>query len=190
MGANVYSWMMIATIVLYVILESRLGMKKALVAAIAMCILWVGMTFAVFGELDWITGLEVGLLLGAALASWKTQSAMFFRFQPVVVGVIMGAICLVTQWMGKPIIVEMLNKYAPKMVNDPAQLEMLLSPMMQAGLVQYNFWAGIAFLVHAALLVWAALRLSTAWWGAIRIVGFYVFQIAALILAFATSAAA
>ncbi len=180
----IYTLMLIATLVVYCIIESRVGLKQALVAAIVMTAVWLGLTLFIFGDIDWITGVEVALLLGMALVSWKTQSALFFKFQPVVVGFVMAALTLGSHAMGKPIIVEMMVKYTPKLAPDNAHL--LLNPVMIDLYTIYNFWAGIFFLVHALILIWAALRLKSSKWAAIRIVGFYVLQFIALFISFAT----
>ncbi len=171
----------ILPLLVFVIVDSLAGLKAATITAIIMALLEAGLSLYWFGEIDLVTGASVLLVLGLAYITYHKQTAIFIKFQPVILSFLMGAMLLVSYWMGKPLLLEMSLKYSSFF---PPEAQARLShPLFQRLMVETTWWGGWAMIAHAAVTAWAALKLSNWWWLAIRGIGFYVFTLLAVFIA-------
>ncbi len=171
----------IVPLLAFVIVDSFAGLKSALITAVIFALFEVAFSIYFLGMVDWITAISVGLVLILSFVSWRFKSSLHFKLQPVILSGALGIIFLVSYWMGHPLLVEFIDKYASEL---PAEIQMRFSypPMRQLLSVSSHF-IGYAFVAHGALTGWSAFKLSNWWWIVIRGLGFYIFQIIALFAA-------
>jgi len=162
----------ILPLLIFVIVDSFSGLKTALVSAIVLAILEAGMSLYFFGELDAVTGFSVVLIIGLAIYSYYAKSAIFIKFQPVVLSGALGLALLIFYWIGKPLFYIMLMKYQHQL---PTEVKVQLqNPYFVEFFKLSSHYSGYALLLHAGLCAWAALKLSNWWWIAVRVLGFYI----------------
>lgn len=162
----------ILPLLIFVIVDSFMGLKAGLVAAIVMAFGEAGLSYYWFGELDKVTAVSFILVVAMGAVSLKTKSQIYIKLQPVVLGVVLAGVLLVTYFMGDPILVALMHKYASKM--PPDIVSRIQHPLFVRMIALVHVHAGIGYLLHAALVGYAAFKLSNWWWIAIRGVGFYI----------------
>ncbi len=168
-------------LLVFVIVDSFAGVKAGVVWAIVFAIAEATLSFFWFGEVDAVTGFSIILVIGMGMATYSTNSPKFFKFQPVVLGVILSSVLLVSYWIGRPIIYVMLIKYQTKL---PVEMQQAISnPILLEVLKLGTHYLGYTLLIHAMLVAYAAIKLSNWWWIIIRGVGFYVAMFIAIQLA-------
>lgn len=156
----------------FVIVDSFSTMKTALIVTSILAIIEGVFSIYLFGELDWVTGLSVFLVLILAFLSYQKKSSTMIKFQPVVLGGVLGLIFLVSYWIGKPIFYLMLVKYKDQLP-DAIRFQVMNPPMLD--LFKYTtHYAGYALIIHAGMMAYAALKWNKWIWITIRIVGFYL----------------
>jgi intracellular septation protein len=157
----------------FAIVDSFAGLKPALYTAIAFALFELGVSIYWFGEVDWITGLSVILVLVLALVCFKSKKDIHFKMQPVILSLVFAAVMLISYWSGEPILLAFIDKYADKL---PLEMQDKLShPMVRPSLHLMTFYGGLAMLAHATCTAWCAFKLSKWWWLAMRGFGFYLF---------------
>lgn len=168
-------------LIVFAIADMFLGLKKALIAALIMAFVEAIWTYVTFGELDQITLLSLILIVLMGLLAWKKNSPIIFKLQPSLISFFLGAWMLISWLNQAPVLLEMAHKYGHLL---PAENQaMLNSYAYELLLTRTTLSAGVALFMHAALTAWAAYRLSTWWWIAVRGVGFYIFCFAAMFAA-------
>ena len=155
-------------VIIYVVLEKRKGLKVAIISSLVTATVLVVYFVVRFEINDRFLWLEYALLLLLGLVTLRLQNAKFFKFQPTIVGTIMGAYILVIHFVDQPIMIRMLP-IMEKMVDDPAVLEMIRTPHMQRVLTQCSWMMGCVFLCHAAVNGVVALRYSSQAWMWVRL---------------------
>lgn len=94
------------------------------------------------------------------------------KLQPVFLGISFGCVVLVLQILGKPILLLVIEKYGSLV---PAEMQINANnPLVQKMLSQTSLNLGMGLLLHAALVAYAAFRMSNWWWLFIRGIGLYV----------------
>ena len=103
----------------------------------------------------------------AGLLSIKLKNPIFFKFQPVVTGVIFAGVLAYFQWFDTPFIVKVVSK-----ISEASSVE-LIPPQMQAMLKDDSFIPTLArlnrnmiimLLLHAAIVAFAALKTRNSIW--------------------------
>lgn len=155
----------------FALVESAGKRRNAIVAAV----LVAGVEFVFnsyrlgFVEVFSLVSLVVFVVLGRL--SLQRNDSVFFKFQPVVLGLVLASVF----WIHDA-------------VADERLLALILEKHVRVNEVvppyQRGYFAGYArttsrslpflLVLHAALTAYAALRLSTWWWFAVRAVGFYL----------------
>ena len=171
----------IIPLLVFVIVDMFSGLKTALITAVVLALAEGGLSFYLLGEIDWITGCSVGLIVVLAAISYYTKSSLQFKLQPVILSALFGLFFLVTFFLGKPILLELMLKYRDALPLE-VQTALHFSPFLHL-LKLSSCYMGWAFLAHAILTLWAALKLNNWWWIAMRGIGFYAFMFAAIIIA-------
>lgn len=158
----------------FVIIDSFLGVKWALISASLLSIIEGIWTYMTFGELDWITGTSIFLvILMAFFAYWKKEEK-YFLFQPVVLSVILGLFMLISYFLGHPILYEMMIKY--KDFLPPQNQQLMAEPIFKAILIKSSLTTGFGLILHGAVTAYCALKLSKWWWIAMRGIGIFIFM--------------
>lgn len=176
-------WIGILPVLVFVILESVSGKRVALISAIVLAFLELIFSLIVYGAIDELTIIGFVLVGIAVFLSLKTDNDLYFKLQPVVLGLIFAGIFLVFYFiLDKPLLIFMYDKYMKgavgNLLNDDAKRFVFLKAMHILSR-DMGFW----FILHAALTCWAALKLSKWWWFAIRVPGLYLIMILACIVA-------
>jgi intracellular septation protein len=156
----------------FVVIDSFAGMKSALWSAIGFAILEVVYSLYMYQTLDALTIGSFVLVLLFAFFSYRSQNPLYFKMQPVALGVSFAFAFLVFQWMGKPLLIVMLNKYQPMIPSEARTL--FQQPNMQGMLGRTSHYLGWGFLLHGGLVAYSALKLSNWWWLLFRGIGVYV----------------
>lgn len=165
----------------FVLIDSFLGLKAGLVSAIILAAAEALYTLITYGSLDELSIASLVLVLVFGGISLKSNKAIYMKLQPVFLGLCFGAVLLVMQAMGKPLLLMFIDKYDMLMPeNFQRQLQ---QPFMREQISQLSLVLGVGFLCHAGAVAYAAFRMSNWWWLLIRGVGLYVMMFGAVIVA-------
>lgn len=162
-------------LLVFVILDSLGRLRWAIVGAALAAALEVGYSLLVFGEVDEFSYVSLGLIALFGGLSVKFDNAVYFKFKPVVLNLVMAAVFIATYAMGRPLLLMGIDRYGDSL---PAVLQQGLAlPAVRASLERASLNVGFGLIVQAGLVGWAAMRLSTWWWFATRSAGFYLMMI-------------
>ncbi len=165
-------------LIVFAVVDLFAGMNVAIAAAMVVGILEIIWSWYTFNEVDQTSWISLGLIVIMGLISIRMRSDKLFKLQPVAMALVFAVTLAWFQVVGDPLMVQMMPKIArllPEenqwMVHDPVTLKrMARLDLMFVG----------AFLAHAGLVAWAALRKTTMHWLIARAAGFYA--IAAVVL--------
>ena len=163
----------ILPLLVFVIIDAFAGVKAAAICALVLAIAEAIFTFFWIGEIDVVTGSGLVLIAIMAYISFRKESPLFIKLQPVLLGGILGLALIISYGVGRPLLYEIMLKYKAFLpeqiafnINNP-----LFIKLIKAG----TLTSGVGLILHASLTCYAALKLSNWWWIAIRGVGVYVF---------------
>jgi intracellular septation protein A len=165
----------------FVIIDSLGNTRKAVAGALALAALGIAYDLFRFGSLDEFTLISVGLIVVFGGLSIKYDNALFFKFKPAVLSGVSAAVLLITWSLDRPLLVTAMERYSDLV--PPALEEQVHSPSFQTLLALSTLYLGWGFILHAGLVSWAAVRLSTWGWFFTRLVGGYAVLLAAVALA-------
>lgn len=148
----------------YVLCEKRLGVRKALIIAMAMVTLLLVYEAVTFREVDPLTLLESGLLLLFGGLSLYAKNPKFFKLQPVIVAFIFVCVLSWYQVFDQPLLV----KYLPKMQAVLGNMPMDIAAMTPK-LTLLSLHLIFLMIFHGLLTFWAATRKSTSTWMWVRL---------------------
>lgn len=161
-------------LIVFVVIDSFAGLKAGIISAVLFACLETAYSIIVYKRIDSLTYITIGSLAFVAVFGWlsvKTDNPLFFKMQPVVLGIVFGFALLIMQMMDKPFFVLALEKYQYIV---PEELrERMKDPFMQVVFSKLSLYMGWGLLAHAGAVAYAALSLSNWWWLAIRGVGLY-----------------
>ena len=165
-------------LIVFAVVDLFAGMNVAIAAAMVVGILEIIWSWYTFNEVDQTSWISLGLIVIMGLISIRMRSDKLFKLQPVTMALVFAVTLAWFQVVGDPLMVQMMPKIArllPEenqwMVHDPVTLKrMARLDLMFVG----------AFLAHAGLVAWTALRKTTMHWLIARAAGFYA--IAAVVL--------
>jgi intracellular septation protein len=169
-------------LLVFAIVDIFAGMRTAIIAAILFALIEAGWSWYQFGEIDSVTWISLGLILLMGLISIRMQDARLFKFQPVVMALVLALALAWFEWQGNPLLVQMMPKVAALM--PPEQQALLNDEGILKSMARMDLLMIPAFIAHAALVAWAAIRRSTIFWLIARGVGFYVLMGVALLANF------
>ncbi len=170
----------ILPLVAFVVIDSFMGLKAGLISAVVLALTETMYSLYEFGELDGLSIASLALVAAFAFLSLKFNNPLYMKLQPVFLGVCFGAVLLVMQGFGKPVLLVMLEKYDTII---PAELrEGLRNPIAKHMLARLSLILGFGFLVHAVAILYAAMRMSSWWWLIIRGVGLYVMMFICVVI--------
>lgn len=171
----------ILPLIAFVVIDSFAGLKAGIIAAVVFALVEIIYSLAVFGTVDSLTIGTLVLVLVLGFISYKSNNSIYFKLQPVFVGVVFGSVLLVTQAMGKPLLLLLVDKYQAMLPDDLALH--FSNPMIRTMFARVSGILGVGFLVHAALVAYAAFRLNNWWWLFIRGIGVYIMMIICVVIA-------
>jgi len=167
-------------LIVFALVDIFAGMRSAIAAAIVFALAEAAWSWHQFGEVDQITWLSLGLIVGMGVVSLRMQDSRLFKFQPVVMALILAGVLCWFEWQGQPLLVQMMPKVAALLPEE--QRWTLSDPTVLKQMARLDLLMIPTFIAHAAIVAWAALRKSTLFWLIARGVGFYVLMFGALLL--------
>ena len=168
-------------LVAFVIIDAFFGLKAGLISAILLALIETLYSIYEFGGLDYISFISLFLVCLFAFFSFKSQSPLFMKLQPVFLGVCFGLIFLIMQALGKPLLIILFGKYENLI---PQELQQKLSsPDAILLLSRASLNLGVGFLAHAGAVAYAAIRMNNWWWIFTRGVGLYFMMFFCVFLA-------
>ena len=168
-------------LLVFVVVDSLSNMRRAVVWALAVAGVELIWEFYTFGEIDEFSILSTLLILIFGGLALKYNNALFIKFKPVILSLFTALALLITWGLGKSLLVTAMDRYGPLL---PAQFQPLVHlPRMQQILTRASLYLGFGFLLHAALVAWAALRLGSWGWLLTRSAGAYLMMFLAIWLA-------
>jgi intracellular septation protein A len=152
----------ILPIVVFVLVDIYVGARAGALAAIGLAVLWLGWSYWRLGEIDTLSWVEFGcIVVLGSLSAWLNKS-QFFKFQPVVVGLLAAAFLGYFQLTDRPLLIQMIPT-VKKMISE-AQANLFDHPQMIVVLSRTSGHLAVLFAVHAVFVGYAALRRSTVYW--------------------------
>lgn len=167
-------------LIVFALVDIFAGMRAALIAAMVIALAEAGLSYYYFGEVDQLTWISLGLILVMGGVSVYMKDDRLFKFQPVALSVVSAGILLYFQVMEEPLLVQMMPKVIPFLPEEKRW--MFDSPTMIRSMMRLDALLIGAFMIHAALVAWAAVKRSTFVWLIVRGAGFYGLMIVALLI--------
>ena len=166
-------------LLIFVIIDSLGRLRWAIFGAALAAVLEVAYSLWAFGEIDEFSYVSLGLIALFGGLSVKFDNAAYFKFKPVILNLAMAAVLIVTYAVGHPLLLLSVERYGHTL---PAALQQQLGhPAVRAILERASLNLGFGLIAQAALVGWAALRLSTWWWFATRSAGFYLMMLVVML---------
>ena len=156
---------------IFVVLDCYTNMKTAILGAIFLAIGELIFTLIYYGNIDIITTISIVSVLILGAISWKSENSIFFKFQPVILGVFFALMLLIMQILDKPLLIILFQKY--KALLPEEQQLLLLNKENLVLLSSLSHTLGWGFLCHSLVVAYAAIKLSSWWWLIIRGIGVY-----------------
>ena len=167
-------------LIVFAVVDMFAGMRTAIAAAMVVALAEAFWSWTQFGEIDNVTWISLGLIVLMGLISIKMKDPLLFKFQPVVMALVLAAVLAWFQWQGRPLLVQFMPKIAPLLPEE--QRAVMSNPMIVKQMGRLDLWMIPTFMAHAAVVAWAALRKSTIVWLFARGLGIYAMMIPVLLL--------
>ena len=164
------------------------SLKAGVISAVVMAALMGVLAYWLLGIFDYEAIIVVVTMLATGLISIKFNSSTYFKFQPVITGVIFAAMLAYFQWFDTPLMVKLMPEairklHDGKLISDTMFAHMS-SDTAAAMIVRLNRNAIFMMLIHAALVAFAALRLRNLYWLLIKAAGIPLIAAGCLVLEF------
>lgn len=156
-----YFVLSVLPLIAYVLGQRFFGLKQGLYSAMLAVGILIAYHYSIVGSIDTFLLAEALLFFAAGMISLKSENPKFFKFQPVVMGVIASLVLIWFQLFDQPILIAMLPK-AKLMLPDQAHL--FDNPKIIGSFARMSFNLCWVFPAHALVLAWSALRWSNAAW--------------------------
>jgi len=176
--ATVSNWFLLLDLIpllVFVILDSLGRLRWAIVGAVLAAALEIGYSLLVFGEVDEFSYVSLGLIALFGGLSIHFDSSTYFKFKPVILNLAMAGVFIGAYVMDRPLLLMGMERYGDTL--PPVLKQRLALPAVRAVLERASLNVGFGLILQAALVGWAALRLTTWWWFATRSAGFYAMMI-------------
>ena len=171
----------IVPLLLFVIIDSISNLKAALISAVLMALFELLFSLYYFGEIDWLTITSFLLVVLLAYFSYRQNSSLHFKMQPVILSALFGITFIISYFMGQPLFYVFSIKYQNYL---PEEFKAMVAiPVFIEFLKLSSLYMGFSFIAHAIFTWIVALKLSNWWWIFMRGVGFYLFSFLAIIAA-------
>lgn len=147
-------------VVAFALVEELYGTEAGLVACSILAVCEISYEWKTLGRPQAITiVVNVLVLLLGGLSLYKAN-ATFFKLQPAVLVFVFAGVLLVSSFMGRPFLVELMKKQRPD-----------LNQLGETLLRGLNFRMGIALILAGLIGVHAAFFWPTPWWATYKAVG-------------------
>ena len=173
----------ILTIVVFLIVDTFAGQKKALIGVMLMTTIMVAFLLIKFGTIDKLTLTSIGILaLFVSLSLWK-KNDVFFKIQGPVINLVMVLmIWSAALFQDKTLLLEIFEKYM-SLEEIAAKIPMMTAELLRSRLITLNFHMPFWLLIHAAITAWAAFKWNKWVWASIRVFGIYIISFIGMMIA-------
>lgn len=156
----------------FVIIDAIYGAQQALKGAIIGAIFEIVLGLFMFGEIDEVSIISFLLVVVLAGISYYKKDTIHFKFQPVILGVVMGLFFLISFYLGHPLLLLFVEKYQGSL---PLQMRGVMgNPVFIEFLRLASHYLGYGMIIHALCIAWAALKASNWVWLTVRFLGQFV----------------
>ncbi len=170
-------WLLVGLmpLVAFVLVDMFAGLRWGVVIAIILALVMFFWSYFYFGVVDSTTIADACLILILGLVTLKMNNAIFFKFQPVVVGVLFAAYFMYFQLFKDPVFVRMLPMMAPFLPEETR--EIIKEPLVLKRFAEFSAHMIFVFLIHAVLVAYCALKRSNLAWLLMRGLGIYIIML-------------
>lgn len=173
----------VSPFIAFVLVKRTAGLQKAIYSALGLGIATLLAALLAGQPMPALVvfGVSLGLLLGCGWLSLRHEDTLFFKLQPSLMGVVLGAGLLAGSLLWQDGLPDwiMAEFKAVSLEGEGPIMFVLLEPL----LVRTMFYLGIGLMLLALLLTHAARKWSDKAWLFLRIGGFYGVALTAVILA-------
>ena len=156
----------VTPLVVFVILDAYASARTGLLCAMGLSIALLFYYYFALGGIDYSMVLESALIVVLGLVAMKMNNSLFFKFQPVVVGVCLSLFLAWFQVFDVPYLVKILPRMG-KLV--PGMTPVIEDPKMILLMGRLSLQLIALFLVHAGLVAFSALKLGNLGWILMRL---------------------
>ena len=152
------------------------NLRTSIITAVITAAAMGGVMWWLMGEFDYEVVVIVATMLVTGLISIKFKTPVYFKFQPVITGVMLAGVLAYFQYFDTPLLVKMLPKLHTMLDNanfalQPEQLELLLDesriPFFARATQHMMLW----LILHAGLVAFCALKTSNSLWLLAKAIG-------------------
>ncbi len=169
----------IIPLLLFVIIDTFFGVKKAAVITILAGVAEVIYSLYYFGEIDQFSIITIVTIVLFSGCSFFFNRGIFIKLQPVMMSFVFGGSLIYSYLSGSPLLLEFAKKYSHMLPEMNQQL--IVIPHFQELLRLSTLTMGIGIMLHGFVTLIAALYLSNWWWLGVRGVGFYLFAFGSIL---------
>ena len=158
--------MALAPLVIFVIIDAYASARTALLSAMGLSVLLLVYYYFALGGIDATMVLESGLIVLLGLIALKMNNPLFFKFQPVAVGICLGLFLAWFQFFDEPYLLKILPRMG-KLVPEAAPL--IGNPAIVLIMKRLSWQMILLFWVHAGLVAYSALKMRDLGWILMRL---------------------
>ena len=152
------------------------NLRTSIITAVVTAAAMGGVTWWLMGEFDYEVVVIVVTMLVTGLISIKLKTPVYFKFQPVITGVMLAGMLAYFQYFDTPLMVKMLPKLHTMLDNanlalQPEQLELLLDESRIPFFARLTQHMMLWLLLHAGLVAVCALKTSNSLWLLAKAIG-------------------
>lgn len=152
------------------------NLKASIITAIVTAAAMGGLMWWLMGEFDYEVLVIVATMLITGIISIKLNTPVYFKFQPVITGVILAGVLAYFQYFDTPLMVKMLPKLHTMLDNldldlPSEQLQYLLDDSRVPFFARMTQHMIIWLLLHAALVAVCALKTRNSVWLLAKAIG-------------------
>ncbi len=163
--------------VLYVLVDYfTRNLRTSIITAVITAAIMGGVTWWLMGEFDYEVVIIVVTMLATGLISIKFKTPIYFKFQPVITGVILALVLAYFQYFDTPLMVKMLPKLRTMLDNadlalPPEQLALIADDSQAPFFARMTQHLMLWLLIHAAVVAFCALKTRNSLWLLAKAVG-------------------
>ena len=152
------------------------NLRTSIITAVITAAAMGGVTWWLMGEFDYEVLVIVVTMLVTGLISIKLKTPVYFKFQPVITGVILAGVLAYFQYIDTPLMVKMLPKLRTMLDNadlalQPKLLELMFDNSRIPFFTRMTQHMMIWLLIHAALVAFCALKTRNSVWLLVKAIG-------------------
>ena len=152
------------------------SLRASIITAVITAAAMGGVTWWLMGEFDYEVVVIVVTMLVTGLISIKLKTPVYFKFQPVITGVILAGVLAYFQYFDTPLMVKMLPKLRTMLDNidltlPSEQLALMFDDSRIPFFTRMTQHLMLWLLIHAALVACCALKTRNSVWLLAKAIG-------------------